>query len=319
MLRNDAERVVPLGSAKDVVAACEALDASDPNIDPTDALAALQEQLIAPLKLDAAVKQVLVSPEGSLCYLPFGALFKERTVAMTPSGTTLVLLKEQVRDPGKGILALGDPDYNGVSEGAQAIYYRGRRLAPLVASRKEAETIGSKTLIGEKASEAGLRAALKTQPVWRAVHFACHGLVRPKKPMLSSLALSSQGEDDGFLTALEILRMQIPADLAVLSACETATGKIVKGEGIVGLTRAFMFAGAPRIICSLWKVDDEATQALMIKFYELWNPKEGEGLSASVALQQAQAHVRSQAKWKHPYYWAAWALWGLSGRTSGVR
>ena len=72
-----------------------------------------------------------------------------------------------------------------------------------------------------------------------------------------------------------------------------------------------LFAGAPRVLCSLWKVDDEATQALMIKFYELWNPKEGEGLAAPEALKQAQAHVRAQEKWKHPYYWAAWVLWGL--------
>ena len=97
----------------------------------------------------------------------------------------------------------------------------------------------------------------------------------------------------------------------MLSACETGTGKIVRGEGIVGLTRAFMFAGSPRVICSLWKVHDEATQALMVKFYELWNPKSGDGLSAAAALQQAQAFVRSQEQWKHPYYWAAWVLWGL--------
>jgi CHAT domain-containing protein len=109
----------------------------------------------------------------------------------------------------------------------------------------------------------------------------------------------------------ELLRMKIPADLAVLSAVETGKGKIVKGEGIVGLTRAFLFAGAPRVICSLWKVDDEATQALMIKFYELWNPEEGQGLGAAAALKEAQAFIRGQDKWKHPYYWAAWVLWGL--------
>ena len=114
--------------------------------------------------------------------------------------------------------------------------------------------------------------------------------------------------------ALEILRMKIPADLVVMSACETWKGKIYKTEGIVGLTRAFMFAGAPRVICSLWKVDDEVTQALMIKFYELWNPKDGKkGPGAAAALKKAQAFVRDHenGKWKHPYYWAAWVLWGL--------
>jgi len=138
--------------------------------------------------------------------------------------------------------------------------------------------------------------------------------VRPTPARVSALALAREGEHDGFLTALEILRAKIPADLAVLSASETARGKIVKGEGIVGLTRAFMFAGATRVICSLWKVDDDATQALMVKFYELWNPKEGKGLPTATALKQAQEFVRDHPKhteWKHPYYWAAWQVWGL--------
>jgi CHAT domain-containing protein len=137
-------------------------------------------------------------------------------------------------------------------------------------------------------------------------------LVNIDKPMLSSLALTRAGDADGFLTALEVLRTKIAADLVVLSACETATGKIVNGEGIVGLTRAFMFAGTPRVICSLWKVDDEATRALMTRFYELWNPKDGKpGLSTAEALRKAQEFVRSQERWKHPFYWAAWVLWGL--------
>ena len=245
-----------------------------------------------------------------------------------------MLLHSEEREKGVGILALGDPDYGGASKGAQEIYYRGRTLSPLPATRKEVETIGTKTLLGAKANEAGFRDALPTSKRWRAVHFACHGLVNIDKPMLSSLVLSNAGEDDGFLTALEILRTKIPADLAVLSACETGKGKIVKGEGIVGLTRAFMFAGAPRVICSLWKVDDEATKALMIKFYELWdgvaalskasgaasNESNGDGkkgMGAAEALQRAQAYVRNfkdkdgKQKWKHPYYWAAWVLWGL--------
>ena len=147
---------------------------------------------------------------------------------------------------------------------------------------------------------------------WRAVHLACHGLVDPERPMRSALALAPDAEHDGMLTYSEVFRLSVPADLAVLSACETGKGKIVKGEGIVGLTRAFMYAGAPRVLCSLWKVDDEATQALMIRFYELWNPKEGKkGLGAAAALRQAQAFIKGHDKWKHPYYWAAWQLWGL--------
>jgi CHAT domain-containing protein/tetratricopeptide (TPR) repeat protein len=316
VLRQDGERIVSLGKVVDVEAACAVLEASDSDVELAKALASLKAMLVDPLKLADDVKHVLVSPEGPLCYLPLGALFAQ-TVTMTPSGTTHALLLSEERARGAGILALGAPDYSGISEGAKSIYYRGRKLSPLPATRKEVETIGTYTLLGEKASEAGLRHALPSAKRWRAVHFACHGLVDVERPMLSSLALSRTGEDDGFLTALEILRMRVPADLAVLSGSDTARGKIVKGEGIVGLTRAFMFAGAPRVICSLWKVDDEATQALMIKFYELWNPKEGKGLGAAEALQKAQAYVREyrdesgKQKWKHPYYWAAWVLWGL--------
>ncbi len=311
VLQRDEERVVDLGEAARIVAACEALDASTPHAEVQPALDAARALLVSPLALAPAIKQVLISPEGPLCYLPFGALF-ERTVAMTPSGTTHTLLRAQTSAGGKGILAIGSPDYAGVSKGAQAIYYRGRTLSPLPATRKEVETVGTVALLGADASEDGLRKALAGATSWRAVHFACHGLVNVEQPMLSSLALSRAGSDDGFVTALEILRMQIPADLAVLSACETGKGRIVKGEGIVGLTRAFMFAGAPRVICSLWKVDDEATQALMIKFYELWAPKDGKpGLGAAAALRAAQAHIRAQPKWSHPYYWAAWVLWGL--------
>ena len=133
-------------------------------------------------------------------------------------------------------------------------------------------------------------------------------------PMRSSLALTATKEEDGFLTCLEVFRMEIPADLVVLSACETAKGRIFRAEGIVGLTRAFMAAGAPSVLCSLWRVDDEATRALMVRFYELWRPADGSpGIAAAAALRRAQAHVRSQEAWRHPYYWAAWVLWGLPG------
>lgn len=310
VLRTDGERVVVLGNVAEVEAACEALEANNPKVDPAEAISTLRQLLIDPLKLGDDVDQVLVSPEGVLCHLPFGALFKQ-AVAMTPSGTTHVLLRDEERGAGRGILALGNPDYAGVSESAKAIYYRGRRLSSLPASGPEAETVGTVSLVGAQASEEALRTGIKKERRWKAVHFACHGLIDTRRPMLSSLALSAGGEDDGFLTAREVLRMQIPADLAVLSACETGKGKVVRGEGIVGLTRAFMFAGSPRVICSLWKVDDEATKALMLKFYELWNPKEGEGLSAADALRKAQEHIRSQERWAHPYYWAAWVLWGL--------
>ncbi len=314
VLTPDRESIVSLGSASGVVAACEALDASDPDVDPEAALARLRKALVDPLDLPADVTEVVVSPAGPLGYLPLGALF-DRAVAFAPSGTTHVLLHREAKPPGEGVLALGDPDYAGVSEGAHALYVRGRALTPLPATREEAETVGDEVLLGAEASKEGLRAALGERRRWRALHLACHGLVDPENPRLSSLALSSSEEEDGFLTALEVLGMDVSADLAVLSACETAKGKIVTGEGIIGLTRAFMFAGAPRVLCSLWRVDDDATRALMIKFYELWHPEGGQNaakpLGAAAALREAQAYVRSQEQWKHPRFWAAWVLWGL--------
>ena len=142
-------------------------------------------------------------------------------------------------------------------------------LHPLPGTREEAVTVGDVVLLGDQATEARLRLLIDTRERWRAIHLACHGLVNPDRPSLSSLALTPTTEDDGFLTALEVFLMEVRADLVVLSACETARGRNYEAEGIVGLTRSFMFAGVPRVICSLWKVDDEATRALMGEFYRL--------------------------------------------------
>jgi CHAT domain-containing protein len=308
-------RVVALGKSAAIHAACGALDASDAAADPMGALARLRDLLIKPLDLEKAnTKRLLVSPEGPLCYVPFSALVPDLPLVTVPSGTTYgLLLEEEGKKRGESVLAAGDADYTAArDETAAATYERGIRLSPLPGTRAEAKAVGDVVLLGKDASEAGIAASLRERPRWRAVHFACHGLVDPERPTLSSLALSPDAHHDGYLTALEVLDLEVPADLVVLSACETGKGKIINGEGIVGLTRAFMFAGAPRVICSLWKVDDAATSAMMTEFYRLWNPKDGKpGLSTAEALRKAQEFVRSQPKWKHPYYWAAWVLWGL--------
>jgi CHAT domain-containing protein len=86
----------------------------------------------------------------------------------------------------------------------------------------------------------------------------------------------------------------------------------VEGEGILGFTRMFMYVGAPRVLCSLWEVDDEAARALMVAFYARWNPKDGsKGVGAAEALRAAQDEIRAQEKWADPHDWAAWVLWGL--------
>jgi CHAT domain-containing protein len=310
--RNGA-RVVALPPTQEIDAAREALRADDPEGEVEKSSEALRRLIVDPLALGPEVRRVVVSPDGALAYVPFALLVPEREVVLVPSGTTYRLLREDAPLRGEGVLALGDPDYAArIDERALAVVRGGTRLVSLPGTRIEAREVGDPVLLGVDASEDGLRSALGRRARWRAVHLACHGLIDTKRPQFSSLALTPDAQDDGFLTTLEVFRARIPADLVVLSACETGRGKVVGSEGIVGLTRAFMFAGSPRVICSLWKVEDEATRALMVKFYELWNPKDGsKALPTAEALRRAQAFVRAQEKWKHPYYWAAWVLWGL--------
>jgi CHAT domain-containing protein len=146
---------------------------------------------------------------------------------------------------------------------------------------------------------------------YRYVHFATHGLLDSERPGLSSLVLSMVDEkgqqQDGFLRANDIYNLKLPAELVVLSACQTGLGKEIKGEGLVGLTRGFMYAGAARVVVSLWNVNDRATSELMTKFYEKML-KRGERPAA--ALRAAQVEMWRQRQWQSPYYWAAFTLQG---------
>ncbi len=305
-----------LAPSRQIEAATAALLSADRGIDPA-ALPRLRALLVTPLDLGVQVRRVLVSPAGGLGYVPFALLFPEQEVVYVPSGTTLGLLAEGSGKTGTKVLGVGDPEYRAKAS-EDGLRLRKSTLPPLPATKREVEAVANLRLLGKDATETGLQDALEDVVRWRSVHLACHGLIDTQRPMLSALALTADDENDGFLTALETLRMRVPSDLVVLSACNTARGKIYKTEGIVGLARAFMYAGASRVLCSLWKVDDAATQALMIRFYELWNPKDGtKGLGAAAALKQAQAYVRAfrdqdgKAPWTHPNYWAAWVLWGL--------
>lgn len=317
VITHDAARIALLPHKEYADEAIEALVSGRGN---DEAVARVRKRLIEPLELKESTRRLLISPFGRLAYVPFSLLAPDREVCFAPSATTLALLRTtKVVAEESVVLALGDPQYGkqaSVSH-SQAAATRGRDLSPLPATRAEVTAIGDVVLLGKDASETRFRAVLKTKKHWRAVHLACHGLVDHKVPARSALVLTSDAKNDGFLQAAELFaQVPVPADLVVLSACETALGRVYTGEGLVGLTRAFMLAGTPRVIASLWKVDDEATQALMLKFYELWNPEPVEGavrkgLGAAAALKQAQVFVRSQPKWKAPRFWAAWVLWGL--------
>lgn len=145
----------------------------------------------------------------------------------------------------------------------------------------------------------------------RIVHFATHAVLDSEFPELSRIVLSlvnEQGQpQDGYLRVHEIYGLKLSADLVVLSACRTALGKDIWGEGLIGLTRGFMYAGVPRMVVSLWSVNDESTQELMTRFYKkmLW-----EGKPPPAALRAAQLEMLGQEKWRNPYHWAGFVYKG---------
>lgn len=154
---------------------------------------------------------------------------------------------------------------------------------------------------------------------YRVLHFATHGLLNRKHPEMSGLVLSLFDREghpiDGFLRLHEIYGLDLPADLVVLSACQTGLGQEVRGEGLIGLTRGFMYAGAPRVIVSLWNVDDEATAELMIRFYRGLFEKR---LSPSRALRCAQVSMWEDGRWNSPNAWAGFIFngeWALKVRS----
>jgi CHAT domain-containing protein/tetratricopeptide (TPR) repeat protein len=146
---------------------------------------------------------------------------------------------------------------------------------------------------------------------FRYVHFATHGYLDSARPDLSAIVLSLVDQNgnaqDGFLRSHDIFNLKLPAELLVLSACETGLGKDVKGEGLVGLTRGFMYAGARRVVVSLWNVNDKATAELMARFYR---GMLRENKTPAAALRTAQLEMSQQKQWQSPYYWAAFVLQG---------
>ena len=146
---------------------------------------------------------------------------------------------------------------------------------------------------------------------YQYVHFATHGVIDIERPELSGIVLSmvdGEGrEQDGFVRLYDIYNLNLPAELVVLSACQTGVGKQVRGEGLMALTRGFMYAGAARLVASLWKVDDVATARLMEQFYkEMFS----NGKKPAAALRAAQLYMQKQRRWKSPVHWAGFFIQG---------
>jgi CHAT domain-containing protein len=193
---------------------------------------------------------------------------------------------------------------------------RGMVIPRLPFTRQEANQIlalapadSSFKAVDFKASRASALSSELSQ--YRYLHFATHGYLDSERAGLSALVLSlvdEQGRtEDGFLRAHELYNLNLPAELVVLSACQTGLGKQIRGEGMIGLTRGFMHAGAARVVVSLWNVNDKATSELMTRFYQKMLKEQQ---TPAAALRAAQVELWKQKTWQSPYFWAAFVLQG---------
>lgn len=268
-------------------------------------------------------------------------------VVMLPSVSTLAVIRKQEPQDTPNLLAIvADPIFdlnderilakptNSVTNpviakvgekrllklvsGTEAENSSANKIPRLPFTRNEAEGIfsvidanasNSVKALDNKASKAYVLGANLAR--YKFVHFATHGYVDNEQPELSALILSLYDEkgkpQDGLLKSTDIFNLKLNADTVVLSACQTGLGKTIKGEGVVGLTRGFFYAGAKRVLVSLWSVNDKATSELMVKFYEKMFKNH---LSPSAALRTAQIELYQSEKWSAPFYWAAFNLQG---------
>jgi CHAT domain-containing protein len=311
-----------------------------------DAVAELSRVLLGPVASDLGRKRLLVVADGALHYLPFPALLEgpraipvveNREVVSAPSASTLAVLRREAagrRPPPKAVAVIADPVFdpddvrvsrarragsggNPASLHADLLRDGAFRLSRLPFSRREAAAIfhlvpsgSSLRALDFDASRATVTSGALAQ--YRLVHFATHGILNTEHPELSGLVLSlvdQQGRpQDGFLRLHDTFNLQAPAEAVVLSACQTGLGQEIRGEGLIGLTRGFMYGGAKRVVASLWKVDDEATAEFMAIFYRgMLGPQR---LRPAAALREAQIAIRRNQRWQSPYYWAAFVLQG---------
>ena len=302
----------------------------------------LFDVLIAPAESALAkADRVLISPDGPLHSLPFAALVRstgelpvsgdrpwEYLVEWKPLHTAvsatvyeeLKKLRAVSTDPAT-LVAFGDPQYPSSKTPAdsqntelRAMLLRGYTLDSLPATRTEVEALGrvfgdrATTYLGASATEERAKSVGRT----RYLHFATHGLLDARFPLNSALALSvplqrREGQDNGLLQAWEIFeQVRIDADLVTLSACETALGAELAGEGLISLTRAFHYAGARSVLASLWSVADDSTADLMRAVYRHLQA----GVPKDEALRRAQRDAITQRQTSLPFHWAAFTLSG---------
>ncbi|HVR95504.1 MAG TPA: CHAT domain-containing protein [Thermoanaerobaculia bacterium] len=279
-------------------------------------LAKLSRLLLDPVAPLLPGKRLLVVGDGALQSVPFAALPEPGTgeplvarheIVSLPSVSVLGELRRQVAgQPAapKTLWVLADPDFGG--RPAQLPYTRQEAAAIL----KLVPASGRFAVQGREARRAAvLDGSLRD---YRFLHFATHGSFAASDPGGGRLVLAQvdprgRPEANGFLHLADIYKLELRADLVVLSACQSALGREVRGEGMMGMTRGFFYAGAERVLVSLWNVNDQVTAELMRHFYQ---GVLKEGLSPAAALREAQDAIRRQERWRAPYYWAGFTLQG---------
>jgi CHAT domain-containing protein len=286
----------------------------------------LSRTLATPLLADTEPgTHLVIVPHGSLHYLPFEVLaaddqtflVEQRTISYAPSVSSLAFLREHRSQIGTaaGVLAIGDPitaTALPAGERASALEWLGH-LRPLPHSRTELQRINAtfrphvRLLRGPSATEPTLHEALASGQAG-IVHFATHAFIDETEPDRSGLVLSADSDGgDGLLQTREVYRLTLPAALVTLSGCETALGREVTGEGLVGIARAFFYAGAKAVTASLWSVSDSATATLMADFYE--RIRAGAPVDRALA-EIKRARIARGGRQAHPYYWAPFVVTG---------
>jgi CHAT domain-containing protein len=286
--------------------------------------AALYDALLSPVEgmLDAA-DQLIVVPDGALHAVAWQALEHDGrrvidrfTVRSAPSATLAVAATGPRDSAGLGgLVAFGDPVGSGsrLRHSAREVSVIGRMFDPLVpevavgdadprgivyASRDSNVVVRTR----EHATKQAFLDAVQNGDGTRNIHVATHGFVDSERPQLSGLAFSPTGEGEPNLHAFEVAELSLACELCVLSACETGAGRLVHGEGLLGLWRAFAIAGARTLCATLWRVEDRASSELLVSLYEHLHA----GLDISAALRSAQ--LRTAEKYSHPYFWAGFQV-----------
>jgi CHAT domain-containing protein/tetratricopeptide (TPR) repeat protein len=284
----------------------------------------LYEAVIEPIAGElAGVKRLLIVPDGSLWSLPFEALRDERdkylveryAIAYAPSMAAYVEMARvrgtRSHEGAQRLLAIGNPTApTAIASQPSSTVLRDDRLAPLPESEDEVRRIAAlydgAVYIGPEATEVRLK---QNAGGFDVVHVATHAVIDSQNPMYSYLVLARDAAtaDDGMLEAWEIANLDLRANLVVLSACETARGRHLDGEGIIGLSWAWFLAGTPAAVLSRWRVDSAATAELMVLFHENLVRY---GTGEPEALRRAATTLMRDPRYRHPFYWAAFQVVG---------